>query len=92
LDSLFAHRYRDQHCPDAYAAGAFAACLVLGLIAALVVEPLPSPAVALITVTIVAVLSPWVLFSPADFAKPGFRLPTQALSCPRSCRQCSMRW
>jgi L-tartrate/succinate antiporter len=63
-----------------------------GLIAALVVEPLPSPAVALITVTIVAVLSPWVLFSPADFAKPGFRLPTQALSCPRSCRQCSMRW
>jgi L-tartrate/succinate antiporter len=51
-----------------------------GLIAALVVEPLPSPAVALITVTIVAVLSPWVLFSPADFAKPGFTLPTQALS------------
>ena len=51
-----------------------------GLIAALVVEPLPSPAVALITVTIVAVLSPWVLFSPADFAKPEFRLPTQALS------------
>src|SRR5207245_8076511 len=51
-----------------------------GLIAALVVEPLPRPAVALITVTIVAVLSPWLLFSPAAFAKPAVRLPTDALA------------
>jgi L-tartrate/succinate antiporter len=51
-----------------------------GLIAALVVEPLPSPAVAFITVTLVALLSPWVLFDPADLAKPQFSLPTQTLN------------
>jgi L-tartrate/succinate antiporter len=37
-----------------------------GVIAALVVEPLSSPAIGVIGVT--TVLSPWVLFSPTEIA------------------------
>jgi len=44
-----------------------------GVIAALVLEPLPGGAVGLIGVTLVAVLSPYVFFSPAELAKPGFK-------------------
>src|SRR5512136_1136554 len=43
-----------------------------GVIVALMVEPLPGGAVGLIGVTLVAILSPYVLFAPADLAKPGF--------------------
>ena len=43
-----------------------------GIVAALVLEPLPNPAVGLIGITIVAALAPWVLQSPADLAKAGF--------------------
>ena len=43
-----------------------------GAVAGLIVEPLPGAAVGLVAVTLVAVLSRWVLFSPADLAKPGF--------------------
>src|SRR5205807_7083169 len=43
-----------------------------GVIAALVLEPLPNPAVGVIGVTTVALLAPWTLFGPADMAKPGF--------------------
>lgn len=39
-----------------------------GVIAALVVEPLSSPAIGVIGVTTVTVLSPWVLFSPTEIA------------------------
>src|ERR1041384_2058130 len=42
-----------------------------GVIVALMLEPLPGGAIGLIGVTIVAVLSPYVLFSPAGLAKPG---------------------
>jgi len=43
-------------------------------------EPLPGGAVGLIGVTTVAVLSQWVLFSPADLAKPGFKSFNAALT------------
>ena len=44
-----------------------------GVIVALMLEPLPGGAIGLIGVTVVAVLSPYVLFSPAELAKPGFK-------------------
>jgi L-tartrate/succinate antiporter len=44
-----------------------------GVIAGLMLEPLPGGAVGLIGVTIVTLFSPWVLFSPAELAKPGFK-------------------
>jgi L-tartrate/succinate antiporter len=49
------------------------------VIAALVVEPLPAPAVGLVGVTLVAALSKWVLFTPADLARPGFKLPEESV-------------
>lgn len=51
-----------------------------GVIAALMVEPLPGGAVGLIGVTLVAVLAPWVLFAPAELAKPGFKSANAALT------------
>lgn len=53
--------------------------LFAAVIAGLVVEPLPGPAVALIGVVLVAILSPWVLFDPAEMAKPGFKAPDESL-------------
>lgn len=50
-----------------------------GVIAALVVEPLPSPAIGVIAVTLVALLSEWVLFSPTDLTKPGFKVADESL-------------
>ena len=50
-----------------------------GVIAALVVEPLPGASIGLIAVTLVAVLSRWVLFSPADLAKPEFKPAASSL-------------
>ena len=50
-----------------------------GVIAGLVLEPLPNPAVGLIGVTTVAVLSKWTLFGPADLAKPGFNAASEAI-------------
>jgi L-tartrate/succinate antiporter len=44
-----------------------------GIVVALMLEPLPGGAIGLIGVTVVAVLSPYVLFSPAELAKPGFK-------------------
>src|ERR1700761_1687698 len=44
--------------------------LFSGVIAALVTEPLPNPAVGLIGLTLAAVLSRWTLFGPADLARP----------------------
>jgi len=51
-----------------------------GVIVGLMLEPLPGGAVGLIGVTTVAVLSQWVLFSPADLAKPGFKSFNAALT------------
>jgi L-tartrate/succinate antiporter len=50
-----------------------------GVVAALVVEPLPSPAIGLIGVTLVTVLAKWVFFSPEEMAKMGFTLSSSAL-------------
>ena len=50
------------------------------MIAALVTEPLPNPAVGLIGLSLTALLSRYVLFAPADLAKPGFKLTSQTIN------------
>src|SRR5208282_5276435 len=54
--------------------------LFAGVIAALVTEPLPNPAVGMIGLTLAAVLSRYVLFGPADLAKPGFNVVSQSVN------------
>jgi L-tartrate/succinate antiporter len=54
--------------------------LFSGVIAALVTEPIPNPAVGLVGLTLAAILSRWVLFSPADLAKPGFNVVSQSIN------------
>jgi L-tartrate/succinate antiporter len=51
-----------------------------GVIVGLMLEPLPGGAIGLIGVTVVTLLSPWVLFSPEELAKPGFNAANAALS------------
>jgi L-tartrate/succinate antiporter len=51
-----------------------------GVIVGLMLEPLPGGAIGLIGVTTVTVLSPWVLFAPAELAKPGFKSFNAALT------------
>jgi L-tartrate/succinate antiporter len=51
-----------------------------GVIVGLMLEPLPGGAIGLIGVTVVTVLSQWVLFAPADLAKPGFKSFNAALT------------
>jgi len=51
----------------------------LGVILALILEPVPASAVGLLGVTIVAILSRWTLFSPAELAAPGFDAPGRAI-------------
>ena len=51
-----------------------------GVIVGLMLEPLPGGAIGLIGVTLVAVLSPWVLYAPAELAKPGFKPANAALT------------
>ena len=62
--------------------------LFAGVIAALVTEPLPNPAVGLIGLTLTAALSRWTLFAPADLAKPGFNVTSQTdqLGAVRLCQ------
>ncbi|HKZ73202.1 MAG TPA: DASS family sodium-coupled anion symporter [Steroidobacteraceae bacterium] len=50
-----------------------------GVIAALVVEPLPGPAIGVVGVTAVTVLARWVLFSPEQQAAEGFSLAEDSL-------------
>ena len=50
-----------------------------GVIVALMLEPLPGGAVGLIGVVVVTVLSPYVLFAPAELAKPGFKAANAAI-------------
>ena len=51
-----------------------------GVIVGLILEPLPGGAVGLIGVTLVTVLSPFVLFSSAEVAKPGFNSASASLT------------
>jgi L-tartrate/succinate antiporter len=50
-----------------------------GVIVGLMLEPLPGGAIGLVGVTVVTVLSQWVLFAPAELEKPGFRSFNAAL-------------
>lgn len=54
--------------------------IFVGVIVGLMFEPLPGGAIGLIGVTLVAVLSRWVLYSPEELAKPGFKSFNAALS------------
>jgi L-tartrate/succinate antiporter len=51
-----------------------------GVIVGLVLEPLPGAAIGLIGVALVTVLAPYVLFGPADLAKPGFKAANAGLN------------
>jgi L-tartrate/succinate antiporter len=61
--------------PHAWYYFALFAAVVLGL----VLEPLPSAAIGVLGVVAATILSRWLLFSPADLAKPGFDLPGDSL-------------
>ncbi|HET9403105.1 MAG TPA: anion permease [Burkholderiales bacterium] len=54
--------------------------IFVGVIVGLMFEPLPGGAIGLIGVTVVAVLSEWVFFSPEQLAKPGFNSARASLS------------
>jgi len=54
--------------------------IFVGVIVGLVLEPLPGAAIAIIGITVVAVLAPFVLFSPQQLSEPGFRPPSAALN------------
>jgi len=54
--------------------------LFAGVIVGLMLEPLPGAAIGLIGVCVVTVLSPWVLFAPAELAKAGFKPANAALA------------
>lgn len=54
-----------------------------GVIVGLILEPVPGAVVAMIGISIIAVLSPWLLFSPEQLTQTGLNLP------PNRCRgQC----
>lgn len=52
----------------------------IGVIVALVLEPLPGAVVAMVGIAIITVLAPWLLFSPEQLATPGFKSTSAALS------------
>ena len=52
----------------------------VGVIAGLILEPLPGAAIAIIGITLSTVLAPFVLFSPQQLAEPGFRPASAALA------------
>ena len=54
--------------------------IFVGVIVGLMFEPLPGGAIGLIGVTLVAILSPWVFFSPEQLAKPDFNEARAALN------------
>jgi L-tartrate/succinate antiporter len=53
--------------------------IFIGVVAALVLEPLPNAAVGLVGVAVATALSRSVLFSPAELARPGFDARLRAL-------------
>jgi len=53
--------------------------LFAGVVAALVVEPLPPAAIGFIAIALTAGLSRWTLFSTEDLAKPGFNLAAESV-------------
>ena len=51
-----------------------------GVVLALVLEPIPGALIGLVGVTVVAILAPWVLYSPEQLGRAGFRASNAALS------------
>ena len=51
-----------------------------GVIVGLMLEPLPGGAIGLAGVTLATLLAPWVLYGPAELAKPGFNPATAAIN------------
>lgn len=51
-----------------------------GVIVGLMLEPLPGGAIGLAGVTLVTLLAPWVLYGPAELAKPGFSPSNAAIN------------
>ena len=51
----------------------------VGVIVGLMTEPIPGPAISFIGVTIVALLSPWMLYSPEQLSAPGFNAANASL-------------
>ncbi|RQH04407.1 anion permease [Paraburkholderia dinghuensis] len=54
--------------------------IFVGVIVGLMLEPIPGAAIGLIAVTVVAVFSEWVFFSPEQLAKPGFNVANASLA------------
>ncbi|AVI62253.1 anion permease [Halomonas sp. GFAJ-1] len=54
--------------------------IFLGCVVGLILEPLPGAVIGLIGVTLIALLSRWVLFSPEQLAAEGFNPANQAFS------------
>ena len=53
--------------------------IFVGVVLALILEPVPAPAVGLLGVTIMAALSRFALFSPAELTTPGFDVPARSV-------------
>jgi L-tartrate/succinate antiporter len=53
--------------------------IFMGVVAGLILESLPGPAMGLIGVAATATLAPWALFGPAELAAPGFHAPMRAI-------------
>lgn len=53
--------------------------LFAGVVAALVLEPVPPAATGFIAITLAAALSRWTLFSEQELAKPGFNLASESV-------------
>ncbi|VDZ76720.1 tartrate carrier protein [Salmonella bongori] len=51
-----------------------------GVIVGLILEPVPGAVVAMIGISIIAILSPWLLFSPTQLSQNGFKFTAKALS------------
>ncbi|MGD4065418.1 anion permease, partial [Xanthomonas citri pv. citri] len=52
--------------------------IFVGVIVGLIFEPLPGAVIGLTGVVVIALFSQFVLFSPAELAKPGFKVATEA--------------
>ena len=53
--------------------------LFAGVVAALIIEPVPPAATGFIAIALTAALSRWTLFSPQDLAKPGFNIAGESV-------------
>lgn len=51
-----------------------------GVIVGLILKPVPGAVVAMVGISIIAILSPWLLFSPEQLAQPGFKFTAKSLS------------